>query len=418
MDCREAQRRLNNISSLAEADSELRAHATTCPACCRAWEAASLLELALETSREDRTSEQVPDFRETRRAVEERLQARGWSGWQGALDFWKFGTSGARWSVSAGAFAAALAFLTLVPFRYQKTVGYEVALAGVSPELARHEDRLQALLAAMGAGQANVDWIKCDSVCEVRISDLPDLKQCKLLVGALEQLCEVQVLESGARQCVASKGPILEMAVDRVKSAGASGVSESEARELLQACFGGDFSLCASMSCDSTRAATCSTLCKTVTGPCCAVMDSACVMVCPAPGTACGTKSSDVPCVPGSCMAPPSRGIEPGAAAEREAEVSVRPDGFALAQNQPNPFNPSTEIAFTLAAPGDVRLEIFNSLGRRVRTLVEGQRAAGAHTITWDGRDENGRTVPSGTYLYRLSAGHETLSRTDRKSVV
>jgi len=111
-------------------------------------------------------------------------------------------------------------------------------------------------------------------------------------------------------------------------------------------------------------------------------------------------------------MTQQARGTEPVAAAAGDEPASVLPSGFDLAQNQPNPFNPTTEIAFSLASSMSVRLEIFNSLGRRVRTLVDGVRGAGAHRVTWDGRSENGESVPSGTYLYRLSAGDEVQSKT------
>jgi len=86
------------------------------------------------------------------------------------------------------------------------------------------------------------------------------------------------------------------------------------------------------------------------------------------------------------------------------------PDQFALYQNAPNPFNPRTTIRFELVRPGAVDLAVYDLAGRRVRTLVNGARAAGEHAVHWSGRDESGRRVASGTYLYRLSTGtwHET----------
>jgi hypothetical protein len=73
-----------------------------------------------------------------------------------------------------------------------------------------------------------------------------------------------------------------------------------------------------------------------------------------------------------------------------------------LAQNRPNPFNPRTEIAVGLAERSRIRLRVFDAAGRHVRTLVDGDRAAGRHALDWDGRDERGHDVPSGVYLYRL----------------
>lgn len=79
-----------------------------------------------------------------------------------------------------------------------------------------------------------------------------------------------------------------------------------------------------------------------------------------------------------------------------------RPKNFQLAQNYPNPFNPATVIAYTLEKSGAVELEIFNLLGEKVKTLVSGHQGAGLHQKSWDGRDESGRAVSSGLYLYRL----------------
>jgi flagellar hook assembly protein FlgD len=71
---------------------------------------------------------------------------------------------------------------------------------------------------------------------------------------------------------------------------------------------------------------------------------------------------------------------------------------------RPNPFNPATSLSFGLPRAGAVRLEIHDVQGRRVRTLLAEDRPAGEHTVRWDGRDQRGRSVPTGTYFARLSA--------------
>lgn len=80
-------------------------------------------------------------------------------------------------------------------------------------------------------------------------------------------------------------------------------------------------------------------------------------------------------------------------------ELPLRP---VLNQNYPNPFNPSTTISFDLPARSSVNLSVYNTAGRLVRTLITGNLASGSHTFLWDGRDQGGRTAPSGIYLYRL----------------
>ena len=81
------------------------------------------------------------------------------------------------------------------------------------------------------------------------------------------------------------------------------------------------------------------------------------------------------------------------------------PAGFALGRNYPNPFNPSTIIPYQLPVATPVRLEVFNVLGQHVKTLVDGQRPAGAHTALWDATDAMGQAVGAGVYFYRLSGG-------------
>jgi hypothetical protein len=84
---------------------------------------------------------------------------------------------------------------------------------------------------------------------------------------------------------------------------------------------------------------------------------------------------------------------------------------FLLAQNRPNPFAVVTTIAYALPEAGAVRLEVYDLRGAVVRTLVDEHRAAGTHAISWDGRDDRGLALPSGTYLTRLIAGGRALVR-------
>jgi len=76
-----------------------------------------------------------------------------------------------------------------------------------------------------------------------------------------------------------------------------------------------------------------------------------------------------------------------------------------LLPNYPNPFNSSTLIPYQLGEQADVRLDLFNLLGQRVRTLVDRRQQPGLYRATWDGQDEQGRSLTSGLYIYRLRAG-------------
>ncbi|NKB66212.1 MAG: T9SS type A sorting domain-containing protein [Candidatus Latescibacteria bacterium] len=94
-----------------------------------------------------------------------------------------------------------------------------------------------------------------------------------------------------------------------------------------------------------------------------------------------------------------------------ETRDGTTPEDFGLAQNYPNPFNAGTVIPFSLPTTGPVELVVFNLAGQKVVTLAEGVRQAGSYRLQWDGRDESGRELASGLYLYRLQAGHRVETR-------
>jgi immune inhibitor A len=81
------------------------------------------------------------------------------------------------------------------------------------------------------------------------------------------------------------------------------------------------------------------------------------------------------------------------------------PVTIALAQNYPNPFNPTTEISFDISDNSDVKLSIYNILGEKVRAVLDERISAGAHSVEWNGTDDDGAEVASGIYFYRLEAG-------------
>ncbi|MEK7727793.1 MAG: FlgD immunoglobulin-like domain containing protein, partial [candidate division KSB1 bacterium] len=81
------------------------------------------------------------------------------------------------------------------------------------------------------------------------------------------------------------------------------------------------------------------------------------------------------------------------------------PTAFALRQNYPNPFNPSTMISFQLPVRSEITLAIYNANGQLVKKLFAGAMNAGNHSVVWKARDESGRQVASGVYIYVLQAG-------------
>ena len=91
--------------------------------------------------------------------------------------------------------------------------------------------------------------------------------------------------------------------------------------------------------------------------------------------------------------------------------IETAPIPVTLAQNHPNPFNPSTTIEFFIPDTEHVSLQVFNVSGRLIRTLVDDTSEPGSHSITWDGLDENGNSVPSGVYFSRIRTEKTTLSK-------
>ncbi len=95
----------------------------------------------------------------------------------------------------------------------------------------------------------------------------------------------------------------------------------------------------------------------------------------------------------------------------KEAKENTLPSSFALYQNHPNPFNPTTKISFDMDQPGQVVLKVYNILGQEVITLTDQEYPAGPHELIWNGLDSNDNPVASGIYLYRIKAGQSSASR-------
>ncbi|MFO7638991.1 MAG: FlgD immunoglobulin-like domain containing protein, partial [bacterium] len=87
------------------------------------------------------------------------------------------------------------------------------------------------------------------------------------------------------------------------------------------------------------------------------------------------------------------------------------PTRLTLEPCRPNPARGSARLSFSLPAPADARLAVYDATGRRVRELFRGPTRAGSQVVRWDGRDDRGQPVARGVYLYRLEAGGESIAR-------
>jgi len=95
----------------------------------------------------------------------------------------------------------------------------------------------------------------------------------------------------------------------------------------------------------------------------------------------------------------------------KNPDDSPMPIAFFLSQNFPNPFNPETKIHYSLPVASDIKIQVFDILGRKVRTLLDRRLPAGAFSIIWDGRNDANRAAASGVYFYRLDSDHFSQTR-------
>ena len=95
---------------------------------------------------------------------------------------------------------------------------------------------------------------------------------------------------------------------------------------------------------------------------------------------------------------------------ELSKEMNLFPEEYELVQNYPNPFNPTTTIIFGLVEAGSVSLQIYNLLGKEIKSVLNDEWfTAGYHQVVWDGRDMNGFKVGSGIYIYQLCVGNKRI---------
>ncbi len=95
----------------------------------------------------------------------------------------------------------------------------------------------------------------------------------------------------------------------------------------------------------------------------------------------------------------------------RNQSVAVLPDEITLYQNYPNPFNPSTTIRFFLPKQATVSLNVYSVTGRKVKTLIDNESRIGLNSVVWDGKDEFGKSVATGIYLYSLKTSNMQINK-------
>ena len=98
--------------------------------------------------------------------------------------------------------------------------------------------------------------------------------------------------------------------------------------------------------------------------------------------------------------------------AERPTEgIAIRPENYALSQNYPNPFNPETLFEYKVGQAGNIRIEIYNAIGQKIKTVVDALHPEGTYVARWDGTNDAGAKVTTGVYFYRLRAKNAFMTR-------
>ena len=102
---------------------------------------------------------------------------------------------------------------------------------------------------------------------------------------------------------------------------------------------------------------------------------------------------------------------DPALGVDDAGEVTVLPTGFKLNQNYPNPFNPTTTINFEIPQTDWINITVYNLLGRKITTLVNGVHEQGSYKVSWNGLDGNHQSVPSGVYIYSLRSNEIQMNK-------
>lgn len=245
MGCREVKRQIaeeQEGNSRWAFDESMMNHLRNCPDCLGQLRASQTVRLALTAGRENPTGETTPlavlrtriEAQRSRKPLAVNLAnnkeiKNSFEGIANMASYWK---NRPRLGAGIAVAAVALAFFTLVPFKYDRTVGYEVAFAGVDKNLALDSDRLNEMLEKLGLHEATVDVTDCEATCNVKFSELKSADDARLLMTVFEGSDKIRVLEDIKPQVIEVAGNLLGKIHSRVFFA--DGEMNSTVEELHQ----------------------------------------------------------------------------------------------------------------------------------------------------------------------------------------
>lgn len=471
MRCWQVRKKLaqsERIDRLLTEDPAIQEHLDGCPACAALFRAERRLQDDLDIARTSDKSDNL-SFTRLKETVEQRASthlAKPVKEYPSMAKLKRSLLTRPKLSFSLSFAVLFLIAAMLIPFSYDRTVGYEVAFAGVDKNLAMDSDKIQHLLIKLGIDDAKFDVSDCEETCKLKVYQLKSPEDAKIIAAAFDEIENTVLLDDIKAITEHDSGNLFhKIKVEYID--GSNGditfFSKDQAHQVLVERLGDSLQaeLMIWISDDSLNGEQISVTSDAIffsdsnefigadIGDCSGVKVSVEQTVEDGNRTLkLYTDDSDTPeiielhdgeideatrqrlqelginlqMLEGSsdgehkmmfiqeietkdCTT--TTGTDDTDTAEKTATGEL-PASYQLAQNYPNPFNPTTTIEFNLPTTEYVTLEVFNINGQKVKTLVNDIMSAGTHAIEWDATSESGNKVASGVYLYKLSAGDFT----------
>ncbi len=455
MRCNEIRRRINDKNSNLVPDKDLQNHISTCPKCAAMVQAELDLRKSFMAASVADDLETIPWSIEKARveAEADHIKQRQAKGFNIMKTISKQFTLRPKLSLSLCMGLAVLLLITLIPFKIERSIGYEVAIAGVNKDLAMDSEKITELLKAIGCNDATFDLGDCKVTCDLKISELKSEDDVKMVVAAFDKMGNCVVEDISTVEGKASWNLIKhatttidlkECNIENIDNLCADANVQIVVDHLI-ADLGDSMNTFTIWSCDPEPDADgnihLENICNSdsfqnhfveICGDMPTGEESKVVTivngekiefslddenleqklkelglditVLDADGKGCGKVCKMIICDTLVC------GDSTDAAAKSTTPEEL-PEGYSLDQNYPNPFNPTTNINFSIPSTEHVTLEIINVLGQKVKTLIDEELSSGNHTVEWNSTNESGERVTSGMYFYRLTAGDNVTSK-------
>jgi hypothetical protein len=362
-----------------------------------------------------------------------------------------------RLGITLAVISVIIAFVTLVPFHFSRTVGYEVAVATADDDVIIDENKVDDLLKTLGIENASYSLGDCDPKCKVIISDLKSKEDVDILITALDEIGQCKVVyikpvidednitimdEAKHRitirdESTSDEEEIHSIVIDKLNALNPDSsnpfsivmkVKENDDESRIDIKFEGkienpsdllDSALNTAL--EELNGISALSIIENKAGD--EIMELTTkdgvkhVIDLNDPDLVSKLRELGIS-VYGDGMMHGGDGSQEDESDQsggddnpESMKSNAVPESFELYQNAPNPFNPVTDIRYYLPESGYVSLEIFNMNGQKVRTLVDGYQDAGEHTVTWDAKNDSGESVASGIYLYRFRSGDTVISK-------